>query len=278
MRISVGQFGPVGDVEENLAVMARLAARAAGEGADLLVPPEEAMLGAREVGEEFPDAVAAAWEPFAAGLAALAREHGIAVVAGGYEPGPDRRPYNTLLAVGADGARLGAYRKLHLYDAFAHRESDRITPGDGGIAAIELGLRRMFPGRGSFPFSVAEFSAATAFCLIGIGLTWRVANARLLRWTYTVYLAACVAAFAIASPMRSSTRRSRTRRSGGWSARICSIQTCPRLSMNAARMRIVTNANSELTIPRPMLPSTTAASSIRSGSLRACSSSLSMTW
>ena len=36
MRISVGQFGPVGDVEENLAVMARLAARAAGEGADLL--------------------------------------------------------------------------------------------------------------------------------------------------------------------------------------------------------------------------------------------------
>lgn len=133
MRISVGQFGPVGDVEENLAVMARLAARAAGEGADLLVLPEEAMLGAREVGEEFPDAVAAA----------LAREHGIAVVAGGYEPGPDRRPYNTLLAVGADGARLGAYRKLHLYDAFAHRESDRITPGDGGVAAIELGGLRL---------------------------------------------------------------------------------------------------------------------------------------
>ena len=143
MRISVGQFGPVGDVEANLAVMARLAARAAGEGADLLVLPEEAMLGAREVGEEFPDAVATAWEPFAAGLAALAREHGIAVVAGGYEPGPDRRPYNTLLAVGADGARLGAYRKLHLYDAFAHRESDRITPGDGGVAAIELGGLRL---------------------------------------------------------------------------------------------------------------------------------------
>ena len=143
MRISVGQFGPVGDVEENLAVMARLAARAAGEGADLLVLPEEAMLGAREVGEQFPDAVATAWEPFAAGLAALAREHGIAVVAGGYEPGPDRRPYNTLLAVGADGARLGAYRKLHLYDAFAHRESDRISPGDGGVAAIEFGGLRL---------------------------------------------------------------------------------------------------------------------------------------
>ena len=85
----------------------------------------------------------ATWEPFAAGLAALAREHGIAVVAGGYEPGPDRRPYNTLLAVGADGARLGAYRKLHLYDAVAHRESDRITPGDGGVAAIELGGLRL---------------------------------------------------------------------------------------------------------------------------------------
>ncbi|XNZ00252.1 hypothetical protein ACL90Y_11040 [Micrococcus luteus] len=77
MRISVGQFGPGGDVEENLAVMARLAGRAAGEGADLLVLPEEAMLGAREVGEEFPDAVAAA-----AGPRALASRPADTVAAG----------------------------------------------------------------------------------------------------------------------------------------------------------------------------------------------------
>jgi hypothetical protein len=94
------------------------------------------------------------------------------------------------------------------------RRSDRealVAPvtAIAAIAAIELGLRRMFPGRGSFPFSLAEFLAATAFCLIGIGLTWGVANARLLRWTYTVYLAACVAAFAIASPIGENIARLR---------------------------------------------------------------------
>ena len=94
------------------------------------------------------------------------------------------------------------------------RRSDRealVAPvaAIAAIAAIELGLRRMFPGRGSFPFSVAEFLAATAFCCIGIGLTWGIANARLLRWTYTVYLAACVAAFAIASPIGENIARLR---------------------------------------------------------------------
>lgn len=136
----MGQFGPGARVEENLAVAGRLAARAAAEGAGLLVLPEEAMLAARSTpGEEFPAVVAAAWEPFAEGLAALARQHGLAVIAGGYEPSGTDRPYNTLLAVDAEGVVAGTYRKLHLYDAFAHRESDRITPGDGGPVVVALG-------------------------------------------------------------------------------------------------------------------------------------------
>ncbi|WP_298710532.1 carbon-nitrogen hydrolase family protein [uncultured Micrococcus sp.] len=143
MRISVGQFGPGARVEQNLAAAGRLAERAAAEGAGLLVLPEEAMLAARATSEaDFPGAVAAAWGPFAEGLAGLAREHGLAVIAGGYEPSGSDRPYNTLLAVDAAGAVAGSYRKLHLYDAFAHRESDRITPGDGGTAVVQLaGLR-----------------------------------------------------------------------------------------------------------------------------------------
>ncbi len=77
------------------------------------------------------------------------------------------------------------------------------------IAAFEFLLRRMFPGRGSFPFSPEEFLAASAFCLIGVALTWRVAAARLLRWTYVVYLVACTAAFAISSPVGENIARLR---------------------------------------------------------------------
>jgi hypothetical protein len=77
------------------------------------------------------------------------------------------------------------------------------------IAAFEFLLRRMFPGRGTFPFSLEEFLAAGAFCLTGVAMTWRVAPARLLRWTYVVYFVACAAAFAISSPVGENIARLR---------------------------------------------------------------------
>jgi predicted amidohydrolase len=42
----------------------------------------------------------------------------------------DARVSNTLLAVDRGGGALGAYRKLHLYDAFGYQESLRVRPGD----------------------------------------------------------------------------------------------------------------------------------------------------
>ncbi|HEY8727502.1 MAG TPA: hypothetical protein VIL91_12500 [Gaiellaceae bacterium] len=77
------------------------------------------------------------------------------------------------------------------------------------IGVLELLMRRMFPGRGSYPFSPEEFLAAGAFCLIGLALTWRVAGARLLRWTYVVYLVACTAAFTVSSPVGENIARLR---------------------------------------------------------------------
>jgi hypothetical protein len=77
------------------------------------------------------------------------------------------------------------------------------------IAAFEFLLRRMFPGRGTFPFSLEEFLAAGAFCVTGVVLTWKVAAARLLRWTYVVYFVACTAAFAISSPVGENIVRMR---------------------------------------------------------------------
>jgi predicted amidohydrolase len=54
------------------------------------------------------------------------------VVAGIFESVPgSERVYNTIVALGADGVLLGCYRKIHLFDAFDHMESERIEPGSG---------------------------------------------------------------------------------------------------------------------------------------------------
>jgi hypothetical protein len=77
------------------------------------------------------------------------------------------------------------------------------------IACVEILLQRMFPAHGTFPFSVAEFGAAVTFCVLGLGLTWRVAEARALRSMYAAYLVACTAAFVIASPIGENIARLR---------------------------------------------------------------------
>lgn len=54
--------------------------------------------------------------------------------------GPERAA-NTVVAVDASGALVGAYQKVHLYDAFGTRESDRLEPGpaDAPPLVIRLG-------------------------------------------------------------------------------------------------------------------------------------------
>ena len=64
---------------------------------------------------------------FATEVARVAAAHGRTVVAGMFETGPSpERPYNTLVLRGAAEA---SYRKIHLYDSFGYRESDRLTGG-----------------------------------------------------------------------------------------------------------------------------------------------------
>ena len=49
-----------------------------------------------------------------------------------FERGEDpARPFNTLVVRGAAEA---TYRKMHLYDSFGYKESDRLTAGQTGTA------------------------------------------------------------------------------------------------------------------------------------------------
>ncbi|HEX4527258.1 MAG TPA: hypothetical protein VH108_11030 [Gaiellaceae bacterium] len=72
---------------------------------------------------------------------------------------------------------------------------------------LELVLRRLFPGGGHFPFSVADFVPGVAFAVLGILVTARVPRARRLLGLFAVFLAAILLAFAIPSDLGSNVER-----------------------------------------------------------------------
>jgi predicted amidohydrolase len=137
VRVGLGQFGATADKDRNLAKISELTAAAAATKADLVVFPEAAMVVAGPADSLAPYAESLDG-PFVSGLQALAAEHRIAIVAGMFEPADSDRVYNTVVAVAAGGRLIGSYRKIHLYDAFGHRESDRIKSGDGDTLVFEL--------------------------------------------------------------------------------------------------------------------------------------------
>ena len=139
MRIALGQMSAKTDKAANLDRMAAFAAEAGSAGADLLVLPECAMVHTTDANVPIGPLAEPVDGPFVRALGEMARRHRLAIVCGMYEsiPGSDRA-YNTAVALGADGGLIGAYRKIHLFDAFGYRESDRITPGDGETVVFQL--------------------------------------------------------------------------------------------------------------------------------------------
>lgn len=128
--VAVAQFAPVDDRAENLAALRSLTLRAVEHGAGLVVAPEYSSWFHRTMG---PDWLAAA-EPldgaFVTGLADIAAESGVIVVAGLIETGTTSERFrNTIVAVSPAGTLLAVSRKLHLYDAFGATESRWAEPG-----------------------------------------------------------------------------------------------------------------------------------------------------
>ncbi len=145
VRVSVVQFAAGTDVEANLEAVGRLVRETASSEPDLIVVPEAAMhdFGGGEI--SLGPAAQGLDGDFVAGLGTLAHEAGAPIVAGMFESSADpERPYNTVVAVGPDGAVQAAYRKAHLYDSFGYQESDRLMPGD--VTPVVLPLQELTLG------------------------------------------------------------------------------------------------------------------------------------
>ena len=113
-------------------------AQAADSGADLAVFPEATQI---RFGSDLRAAAEPLDGPFCSGLAEAAKETGVALVAGVFEPGPDGRVYNTAVAYDGTGQLVASYRKLHLFDAYGQRESDLVAPGAVPVICTLAGVR-----------------------------------------------------------------------------------------------------------------------------------------
>ncbi|GAA1660639.1 carbon-nitrogen hydrolase family protein [Nonomuraea maheshkhaliensis] len=134
-RIALCQIPVSPDPSANLK-RAREAIAAAGD-AELAIFPEATLT---RYGRRITDLAEPLDGPFVTGLAEAAREHGIAVIAGVFEPG-DGRVHNTAVAIDAQGEVRAAYRKIHLFDSFGAKESDLVAPGAEPVVVELAGVR-----------------------------------------------------------------------------------------------------------------------------------------
>ncbi len=141
MRVALVQFASAIDATANRAMIAaQLAALQAEDALDLVVLPEAAM---HDFGSADLDLAAIAEPldgPFVTMLGAEAKRLATTIIAGMFER-TDELPYNTLVVVGPDGALLSTYRKIHLYDSFGYRESDRLRAGDIEPVVVQIAGR-----------------------------------------------------------------------------------------------------------------------------------------
>ena len=137
--VAVAQFAPTADTTANIAAIAALVERARARGADVVLLPEYASYFVDPFDETLATHAEPVGGPFTEALRALARAHGVIVVAGLLESAAEGRVRNAVVAVGAEGV-LATSRKLHLYDAFGQRESDWIAAGE--IAPPETFVHR----------------------------------------------------------------------------------------------------------------------------------------
>lgn len=144
MRIAIGQLQVQRDPEQNLAAIAEWADRAAAGGARLLVLPEGIIARDPDDNACTADRAEEADGPFVTGLRRISAQTGIALAGTVHLRVGEGRVGNVFLLLDR-GELVNEYQKLHPYDAFGDRESDRVAPGDRLPEVFELDGVRLAP-------------------------------------------------------------------------------------------------------------------------------------
>lgn len=132
-----------------VALVDATARRAAALGVDVLIFPEGLMTSLLLEPTHFADAAETLEGPFMAAMRAIAQHHAIWLIVTMNERAPEGPPYNTAAIIDEAGTIRGTYRKTHLFDAGAVRESSRMQAGDRLFSPI-----------------------ATPFCTLGMGICY----------------------------------------------------------------------------------------------------------
>ncbi|WP_305097029.1 N-carbamoylputrescine amidase [Croceibacterium aestuarii] len=128
------------DEQENIAAVAALVEVAAGQGAQVILPPElfsGPYFCAVEDDALFALARPTAEHPSVIAMQTLAKKLGVAIPTSFFER-DGHHYYNTLAMIGADGEIMGTYRKSHIPDGPGYEEKFYFRPGNDGFKVWDL--------------------------------------------------------------------------------------------------------------------------------------------
>ena len=131
-KIAIAQIESSTDKQTNLKTALGLIKDAKSKNAELIAFPEFLMAfsPASQSASELTEVAESIDGPFITALRKSAKANAIAVIAPIYETSAlPNRVFDTAVWIDANGNVASVYRKLHLYDAFGFKESDKFSPG-----------------------------------------------------------------------------------------------------------------------------------------------------
>ncbi len=154
------------DEQENIAAVSALVEQAAGEGAQVILPPElfSGPYFCREEKDEFfALARPTAEHPSVIAMQALARTLNVAIPTSFFER-EGHHYYNTLAMIDPDGEIMGTYRKSHIPDGPGYEEKFYFRPGNDGFKVWDV-----FGARIGIGICWDQWYPETARCLALMG-------------------------------------------------------------------------------------------------------------
>jgi len=141
-KIAIAQIQSSTDKTANLKQALRLIDESKSQAAEIIAFPEFLMAFSPESqsAAELTAVAEAVDGPFIAAIRDRAKTAKLGVLAAIYESSPiASRVYDSAVWIDAAGDIVSVYRKLHLYDAFGFKESDKFHPGNDIAPLVSFG-------------------------------------------------------------------------------------------------------------------------------------------